>query len=144
MLLNFAKSSKNNGNFWEKIEIAELCRGVHCVDLGESCQTHPYLQNLASIQPRTSPQSLPDPSRCSSPAEPISASGAPNGPLEHRRRAGRRFGASFESLQFTLAETEQSTLCTFISWLYQNDILQVKMRLKALAEIYTMHSFALL
>ena len=38
-----------------KIEIAELCKGVHCVDLGESFQKHIYLQNLASIQPRTSP-----------------------------------------------------------------------------------------
>ena len=27
---------------------------MHCVDLGESFQTHIYLQNLASIQPRTS------------------------------------------------------------------------------------------
>ena len=27
---------------------------VHCVDLGESFQTHIYLKNLASIQPRTS------------------------------------------------------------------------------------------
>ena len=27
---------------------------VHCVDLGESFQTHIFLQNLASIQPRTS------------------------------------------------------------------------------------------
>ena len=33
--------------------ILELCKGVHCVDLGESFQTHIYLQNLASIQPRT-------------------------------------------------------------------------------------------
>ena len=33
----------------------EQCKGVHCVDLGESFQTHVYLQNLASIQPRTSP-----------------------------------------------------------------------------------------
>ena len=38
-----------------KIEIAELCKGVHCVDLGESFPTHIFLQNLASIQPRTSP-----------------------------------------------------------------------------------------
>ena len=30
------------------------CKGVHCIDLGESFQTHIYLQNLASIQPRTS------------------------------------------------------------------------------------------
>ena len=35
--------------------LLELCKGVHCVDLGESFQTHIYLQNLASIQPRTSP-----------------------------------------------------------------------------------------
>ena len=28
---------------------------MHCVDLGESFRTHIYLQNLASIQPRTSP-----------------------------------------------------------------------------------------
>ena len=33
----------------------ELCKGVHCVDLGESFRTHIFLQNLASIQPRTSP-----------------------------------------------------------------------------------------
>ena len=35
--------------------ILELCKGVHCVHLGESFQTHIYLQNLALIQPRTSP-----------------------------------------------------------------------------------------
>jgi len=35
--------------------ILELCKGVHCVDLDESFQTHIYVQNLASIQPRTSP-----------------------------------------------------------------------------------------
>ena len=32
-----------------------MCKGVHCVDLGERFQTHIYFQNLASIQPRTSP-----------------------------------------------------------------------------------------
>ena len=40
--------------FDEKIEIRERCKGVHCVDLGESFPTGIYLQNLASIQPRTS------------------------------------------------------------------------------------------
>ena len=40
--------------FNEKIEIRERCKGVHCVDLGESFPTSIYLQNLASIQPRTS------------------------------------------------------------------------------------------
>ena len=38
-----------------KFEIADLCKGVHCVDLNESFQTHIYLQNLASIQLITSP-----------------------------------------------------------------------------------------
>ena len=31
------------------------CKGVHCVDLGESFQTHIFLQNFVSIQPRLSP-----------------------------------------------------------------------------------------
>ena len=35
--------------------IPQRCKGVHCVDLGESFPTHTYLQNLVSIQPRTSP-----------------------------------------------------------------------------------------
>ena len=35
--------------------ILELCKGVHCVDLDESFQTHIYLEILASIPPRTSP-----------------------------------------------------------------------------------------
>ena len=34
--------------------ILEQCKGVHCVDLGESFPTSIYLQNFASIQPRTS------------------------------------------------------------------------------------------
>ena len=42
-------------NFDEKIEIRERCKGVHCVDLGESFLTSIYLQKSASIQPRTSP-----------------------------------------------------------------------------------------
>ena len=40
---------------WQKIESAELCKGVHCVDLGESLHAHYYMHNLASIKPRTSP-----------------------------------------------------------------------------------------
>ena len=43
-------------NMWQNFEIAEPCKGVHCVDLGESFQTHIFLQNFASTQPRTSPQ----------------------------------------------------------------------------------------
>ena len=40
---------------WLKIKIRERCKGVHCVDLGESFPTRIYLQKSASIQPRTSP-----------------------------------------------------------------------------------------
>ena len=40
--------------FNEKIEMRERCKGVHCVDLGESFPTSLYLQNFVSIQPRTS------------------------------------------------------------------------------------------
>ena len=39
--------------FWDSIP--KRCKGVHCVDLGESFPTRIYLQNLASMQPRTSP-----------------------------------------------------------------------------------------
>ena len=70
---NLARFSKNSAKFWqilqkffkkaakisaisnENFEIRERCKGVHCVDLGESFPTNIYLQNLASIQPRTSP-----------------------------------------------------------------------------------------
>ena len=39
--------------FWDSIP--KRCKGVHCVDLGESFPTSIYLQKSASIQPRTSP-----------------------------------------------------------------------------------------
>ena len=55
-LRNFGKkTAKNSAIFNENFEIRERCKGVHCVDLGESFPTSIYLQNLASIQPRTSP-----------------------------------------------------------------------------------------
>ena len=40
-----------------RLWIPKRCKGVHCVDLGESVQTHIliiFLQNLVSMQPRTS------------------------------------------------------------------------------------------
>ena len=63
----FSKNFTNFAKFWKKtatisaifnenFEISERCKGVHCVDLGESFPTSIYLQNLASIQPRTSPK----------------------------------------------------------------------------------------
>ena len=55
--------SSFSGLFWPgsffpsfRIWIPKRCKGVHCVDLSESFPTSIYLQNLASIQPRTSPK----------------------------------------------------------------------------------------
>ena len=48
------KTAKNSAIFNENFEIREWCKGVHCVDLGESFPTSIYLQKSASIQPRTS------------------------------------------------------------------------------------------
>ena len=48
------KQQTNLTIFNENFEIRERCKGVHCVDLGESFPTSIYLQNLASIPPRTS------------------------------------------------------------------------------------------
>ena len=57
---NFAKfckkSAKSSAVFKEKSEIRERCKGVHFVDLDETFPTSIYLQNLASIQRRTSPK----------------------------------------------------------------------------------------
>ena len=39
--------------FWDSIP--KRCKGVHFVDLGESFQTHIFLQNFPSIQPTASP-----------------------------------------------------------------------------------------
>ena len=62
-----AKISKTISNFIifynKKIDqrtVPKRCKGVHCVYLGESFPTHIFLQNLASIQPRT--RELPVPS----------------------------------------------------------------------------------
>ena len=37
------QSRKNVGDFWLKFEFGERCKGVHCVDLGESFPTSIYL-----------------------------------------------------------------------------------------------------
>ena len=54
----YKEISKNSATFNDNFEIRERCKGVHCVDLGESFPTSIYLQNLASIQPRTSPNNF--------------------------------------------------------------------------------------
>ena len=44
--------------FDEKIEIRERCKGVHCVDLGESFPTSIYLQNRRRYSRERAPRSL--------------------------------------------------------------------------------------
>ena len=58
MKIHYFNRKKKLAIFDEKIPRRiprERCKGVHCVDLGESFPTHIFLQKLASIQPRTSP-----------------------------------------------------------------------------------------
>ena len=50
--------------------IPKRCKGVHCVDLGESFPTHIFLQNLASIWPITSPVKVARSLRTDSPGNP--------------------------------------------------------------------------
>ena len=45
----FEETAKFSAIFNENFEIRGRCKGVHCVDLGESFPTSIYLQNLASI-----------------------------------------------------------------------------------------------
>ena len=45
--IQFFNREKNLTIFDEKIEIRERCKGVHCVDLGESFPTSIYLQKSA-------------------------------------------------------------------------------------------------
>ena len=71
--------------------ILELCKGVHCVDLDESFQTHIYLQNLASLQPRTSP--LKSEPAWAAPARPDFLAGRPAPPS--RPSVGKNFKHPF-------------------------------------------------
>ena len=74
-------------------EYARLDRGiiarVHCVNLGESFQTHTYLENLASIQPRSSPVKF----AASRERNPHRPAGTPRGPADARALRGERRGA---------------------------------------------------
>ena len=126
-LLNFSTLTKMLAILKQKFEIAELCKGVHCVDLGESFQTHIFLQNLASIQPRTSPVKFARPySR--SPLTPSGQVHEEGGRLVLIPSRDRGVAAGCGKLYRARSR------------LYRNEILQENIRLKALAEIYTMHS----
>ena len=118
--------SEKSRNFWQNRKSSilekkrcflEQCKGVHCVYLGECFQTHIYLQILVLTQPRTSPVKFTrSPNECSV------AGCSPRVARADERRSGKLYRAR--------------------SRLYRSQILQVNTRWKALAEIYTMHSFA--
>ena len=121
---------------------------MHCVDLGESFPTHIFLKNLASVRPRTSPVKFARKSWSST--------------FEDLERAGREKDSIFLRVprldsprpeltsgwpgrfarRPALQRTWSGKLDRVRSRLYRGQILQQNMRLKALAEIYTMHSFA--
>ena len=64
---------------------------MHRVDLGESFQTHIYSQNLASVQPRTSPLKFARSSNAA--AERARADGARDGKARHTARGRARHQA---------------------------------------------------
>ena len=84
MQILLKKSEQISTIFNENFEIRERCKGVHYVDLDESFQTHIYLQNLASIQPRRSPVKF---ARAVEPGDPAE----PDGPLNRRAITVRAF-----------------------------------------------------
>ena len=120
------KTAKFSAIFNENFEIRERCKGVHCVDLGESFPTSIYLQNLASIQPRTSPVKFARSPRTD-----------PPGMVE-----ARLMGTAATRRTWGICTRRAGKLYRARSRLYRRRFLQVNTRWKALAEIYTMHSFA--
>ena len=123
------------------MEIAELCKGVHCVDLGESFQTHIYLKNWASIQPTTIPVKF---ARSTD-----SADAQPPRPHDCRSRCGAPQPAETSSRSSCFGARRECVIVVCFSEfhrarsrLYRSQVLQVNTHWKALAEIYTMHSFA--
>ena len=94
--------------FFRKNVLLEQCKGVHCVDLGESFQTHIYLQNFVSIQPRTNPLklALPDPR-----ALPAARAVRRARPLAPEPRGARRASAREEGLAGEVGETRSMHTC---------------------------------
>ena len=113
-LRNFGKkTAKISAIFNENFEIRERCKGVHCVDLGESFPTSIYLQNLASIQPRTSLVKFARSPRTDPPGRP-GEEGEPDpvwpGVKNHKPPWVQSCSASFASL-LLLVSLRAASLC---------------------------------
>ena len=131
-LQNFAKNiSANLATFLKmfaifrqnssKNVILELCKGVHCVDLDESFQTHIYLQNLASMQPRTSPLNFAasrDSRRSARCATRLT--GPADAPAESRPRLRGRGRSSTATGSSRDASGAPRSLCQFLANFQQN------------------------
>ena len=138
---------------------------MHCVDLGESFPTSIYLQKSASIQPRTSSSQFegkfnsiftrllspgagrggrrrPRACRSSGHRSPRPAVFVPGRTLSQTARAGPGDASALSKLN-SWRLLKLIKIKSARSRLYRSQILQVITRGKALAEIYTMHSFAL-
>ena len=123
---------------------------MHCVDLGESFLTCIYLQNLASIQPRTSALKFArsfrgaaaSRSRTRRPAPRRTRRASPGWPRTSTSRRRSRPSSACRSLE--ISEIGNSVLQnSAICWrarsrLYQNEILQENMRLTAFFKLYKM------
>ena len=145
--------------------ILEQCKGVHCVDLGESFQTYFCLQNLASIPPRTREKTKRKNAKRRGPLLLRALRG--EGEALREARGGLLDALEVQELEHleplvalggglggaaghadAFAEhllhffTKFANFWRTRSRLYQNEIFQESMRLKTLDEIYIMHSFA--
>ena len=144
--------SQNLQNFvkFQKFQLENL------VDFEKCCKTRTFLQKSEPIQPKTS-NILPK--FCLSAVVSLTGAGGwfifkPSALVARSSRRMRRSATSGRRAVPSRAERGCSASCSSVagcgklqrarSRLYRTQILQVHMRLKALAEIYKMHSFALL
>ena len=111
-------SAKFQQNFWQKFEIGKRCKGVYCVDVGESFHLSLYLQNLVSIQPRTSPVKFAWSSEIS-PQLPIHARTSTDAWLEARVGRAARWSrtSSFSRRTPFTAPLKRKMNCSFCQWI---------------------------
>ena len=143
--------SQNLQNFakFQKFQLDSL------VDFEKCCKTHIYLQNSVPIQPKTS-NSLPKncekltitlrvPAVRAVQLGPGSTAAEDTTPLRSVSIDPATCGKPAESLHFSEkfgSAARSSKLYRARSRLYRSQVLQENMGLKAIAEIYTMHSSA--
>ena len=124
---------------------------ANLVELEKCCQTHIFLQNFVLIQPRTSPPKISK-SLLIFPILLTTVPGLPSRRTCASAKSCSRLGATVPAVRICGGHRAWlrrlnswaigQTLCRARSRSYRSQILQVNTRWKALAEIYTLHSFA--